>query len=109
SVRQVHNCPYDDQVRLEKEFLKIVRILKRQGKPQPNQIDTVLYMPPPWSKMGMIIVALFEEERAVRHTKMRDRASYLFENCDAESCLVIVKDIKDRDYPYSTFGMFIRH
>lgn len=94
---------YGDQIRLEKEFQSIARRLRKQRKPEKDQHVTVLYMPPPWSKMGLAITALLEEEKPIRHERMSNAASHIFAGSEAQICAIIARDIHGNNYPYTTF------
>jgi hypothetical protein len=95
---------YNDQINLEKEYKKVCRNLEKQKKPKENQLDTVTYIPPSWSKVAMTITAYFEEQD--KYKKMENSSAIAFDHAHVEVCAVICCDLEGKHYPYSTFAIF---
>lgn len=93
---------------MEKEYKKIVRNLKKAGGPHEDQIDAVICKPPEWSNIGFAVLVFYEEDRKRRHHKMQRVAGLVFDGSEIERCVIIARDLAGNDYPYTTFGIFVR-
>lgn len=99
---------YEDQIKLGKETQRILKKLKTQNGFQKNQVDRILYTPPEPSEVGVAIVYSFTEEMPERHEKLKETASQFFDQSDIDFCTVILRDVEEQRYPYSTLAIYFR-
>lgn len=101
------NVSLDDQRKVEIEFKKITKNVKKNWR-QPGHINSItIHLPQRREAVGLL--AFRESEQDQRREFMRNLAGQSFSETNAERCLVIGVNIDDRDwYPYSILGVFQR-
>ena len=101
------NVSLDDQRKVEREFKKITRNVKKNWR-QPGHINSItMHLPQRREAVGLL--AFRESQQDQRREFMRNLAGQSFSETNAERCLVIGVNIDDRDwYPYSVLGVFQR-
>ena len=101
------NVSLDDQRKVEREFKKITRNVKKNWR-QPGHINSIIMsLPQRYEAVGLL--AFRESEQDQRSELMQNIAEQSFSESNAERCLVIGVNIDDRDwYPYSVLGVFQR-
>lgn len=98
----------DDQKGIERHFTRVRNALKKVPPSTPGKLNTTAVIPPAWRKHGLAFVAFHEAERQDRHAIMENSSLLVFEQSNAEQCLVVACDLNGLDYPYSTLGVFER-
>ena len=99
---------FDDQKKLEAQFGRICRSLRKRRPSKGEIINTIGVFPPAWRRTGLACVAFYEDERSKRHAIMESGSMHVFRNSHAERCLVIACDVNGDNYPYATLGVFDR-
>ena len=98
---------YEDQQKMEMEYNKMCRVLKKAGKPKEDQTNTMMHIPIEGGKYGIAFVAFFEEERKNRHNIISNAAGHVFEQSSVEKCLVLARDLEGKDYPYTEVVLIV--
>lgn len=98
----------EDQMSLEAHFAKVCKSMKSNRKTEIQHQNTTAAYPEVWRKMGLAVVAFYEDERSERHKIMENAAIGIFKNSSAEQCLVIVQDLDRKDHPYTSLMVFDR-
>jgi len=102
------NTSYKDQRRMEKDFRKISKNVKKNWR-QKGHISSITLAPPTWRKDAVILFAYRERNKERRHEYMENLAGRVFSKNHARRCLVIGVNIdKASDYPYSILGVMDR-
>jgi len=102
----VLSLDFEEQRKAEHEFNKICRQLRKIGKPEEGQLNTIVQTPPKWAGFGLALVAFFEEERKSRHNLMQNAANMVFKGSHVKQCVVLAKDLGGKNYPYTTLAVY---